>query len=323
MNILTLLISNLASIPILSFGIGILLSNSKSTFFYHEKIKTFLTISLLFFIGLKGGSSLINHFSPSGFFTLFLLLVWGFTQPLLSYGILRRFIKIDTNTAIAISACFGSVSVMTYIAGGDFLEKLGIQYDSVATTALALMEIPAIISGVFIAKKVSEDKIISTKKIIFETIFNKTIAIIFAGMTFGIICSLFNWNDFPKIILIGFKPFLSVFLLYMGWTIGKKKKDLGQFSWSLMLFGFYMPLLGGIFGILLSFFLKLDIGTGTMVAILSASASYIAAPAAMKIAVPQANDTVYLPLSLGIAFPFNVVIGIPLYYQLSLLILKN
>ncbi|MCX6990177.1 MAG: sodium-dependent bicarbonate transport family permease, partial [Chlamydiae bacterium] len=225
--------------------------------------------------------------------------------------------------AIAISACFGSVSVMTYIAAGNFLEKLDIQYDSVATTALALMEIPAIISGLFIAKKVSDDTSVSTKKILFDTIFNKSILTIFAGLIFGIICSLFNWDQIPKTILLGFKPFLALFLFYMGWIIGKKKKDLGQFSWSLILFGFYMPLLGAFFGILLSFFLNLDVGTGTMVAILSASASYIAAPAAMKIAVPQANETIYLPLSLAIAFPFNVVIGIPLYYQLSLLMLKN
>ena len=109
----------------------------------------------------------------------------------------------------------------------------------------------------------------------------------------------------------------------MGWMIGKQKRDFNQFSWSLMLFGFYMPLIGAFFGILLSYCLKLDVGTGTMVAILSASASYIAAPAAMKIALPEAKETIYLPLSLGIAFPFNIVIGIPLYYQISIIFLQN
>lgn len=123
-------------------------------------------------------------------------------------------------------------------------------------------------------------------------------------------------------ILIIFKPVLCLFLLNMGFLIGKQRNSFSQFSWSLTLFGFYMPLIGGVFGIALSYFLGLDRGTGSLIAVLSGSASYIAVPAAMRIAIPEAKEAVYLPLSLGIAFPFNVLIGIPIYYVLALKLLS-
>ena len=107
----------------------------------------------------------------------------------------------------------------------------------------------------------------------------------------------------------------------MGLLIGRQRKELNQFSWSLGLFGFYMPLIGGAFGIVLSYLFGLNAGTGTLIAVLCASASYIAVPAAVRIAIPEANEAIYLPLSLGIAFPFNVLIGIPIYYILALKIL--
>lgn len=107
----------------------------------------------------------------------------------------------------------------------------------------------------------------------------------------------------------------------MGILIGKHKKDLNHFSWSLSLFGLYMPLIGGAFGIMLSYFFGLNGGTGTLIAVLSASASYIAVPAAFKIALPEAKEAIYIPLSLGIAFPFNVLIGIPIYYIVAMKLL--
>ena len=322
MDLFYLLISNFISIPILGFAFGIFVSKFKVDWFFNQNIKIALTLFLLFCIGLKGGGSLVEHFSLRSFFILSLLALWGLIQPFISYVILRRFIKVDSNTAAAISACFGSISVMNFIAGGSFLEKLGIDYDGLAITALAIMEIPAIISGVFIAKIFSNDESISIKKGIFEAILNKTILILFLGLIFGMAFSLFNLEEIPRKILFLFTPTLALFLFYMGWIVGKHRKDFQDFSWPLVLFGFYMPLVGALFGILLSYFLGLDVGSGTMIAILTASASYIAAPAAMKIALPKAKEAIYIPLSLGIAFPFNVVIGIPLYYQISLMLLS-
>jgi hypothetical protein len=211
---------------------------------------------------------------------------------------------------------------MTFAAGTAFLDKLHIPYETLVVAVLAMMEVPAILSGLFISKTRNESSVLKTKNLWIHTIFNKTILMIFLGMAVGMICHRSDLSYlFPKILIL-FKPCLCLFLLNMGLLIGKRREDLNQFSWSLSLFGLYMPLIGGAFGIAFSYFFGLDPGTGTLIAILSASASYIAVPAAVKIAIPQAKEAIYLPLSLGIAFPFNVLIGIPIYYVASMKLLS-
>jgi hypothetical protein len=187
---------------------------------------------------------------------------------------------------------------------------------------LATMEVPAIFSGLFLSKWKNESAVLNTKQLWTHTLLNKTILMIFSGMAIGMICYRWQLSYLPTHILSVFKPCLCLFLLNMGLLIGKQKKDLAHFSWPLSLFGFYMPLIGGAFGLMLSYFLGLDAGTGTLIAILSASASYIAVPAVVRIAIPEAKEAIYLPLSLGIAFPFNVLIGIPLYYVSALKLLS-
>jgi hypothetical protein len=322
MDTLKIFIFNLTTIPIISFVFGVFLSILPFKFPFNKKIYLFLTFFLLFSIGLKGGGSLLHHSGHKVFFMLGLLVVWGFVQPLVSYWILRRFTKTDSTTAAAISACFGSVSVMTYVAATTFLEKLDVQYEGSVLAALAIMEVPAIISGLLIAKKVNKSKDHSIKSLWIHAIFNKSILMIFAGMFFGGVCYLFEWSAPVTKIGFFFKPCLSLFLLNMGWLVGSQREHLRDFSWSLSLFGFYMPLMGAFFGILLSYFFNFNVGTGTLITVLCASASYIAVPAVMKIAIPEAKEGVYLSLSLGIAFPFNVVIGIPIYYQLALRVLN-
>jgi hypothetical protein len=259
---------------------------------------------------------------PQFFFLLGIMVAWGLTQPVISYWFLRKFTKTDPSTAAAIAACFGSVSVMTFAAGTAFLEKLDVPYETLVIALLAMMEVPAILSGLFLSKSRNMPVVNKTKSLWIHTLFNKTILMIFLGMAVGMICYCFQASYLPSNILLIFEPFLCLFLLNMGLLIGKQKKDLNQFSWSLSLFGFYMPLIGGAFGIILSYFFGLDAGTGTLIAVLSASASYIAVPAAVRIAIPEANEAIYLPLSLGIAFPFNVLIGIPIYYVSALRILS-
>lgn len=315
---MNLFFSNLFTIPIFSFVFGGLFSFLRKESFFSKKFNSFLTLFLLFSIGLKGGISLVGCSSCRIFYLLGLLVLWGLIQPFFSYWILRKFTKIDSMTAAAISACFGSISLMTYVAAATFLEKLGIQYEGLIVAALAIMEIPAIISGLFLAKSFKGADSRSRKGVLAEAIFNKTVLFIFAGMAFGFFCYLMQWKVVPDKIFLLFKPFLCLFLFNMGWLVGRHREDLGQFSWSLSLFGLYMPLIGGAFGIFLSSLFHLDVGTGTLIAVLSASASYIAAPAAMRVALPEAKEAVYLPLSLGVAFPFNVVVGIPLYYQAAL-----
>jgi hypothetical protein len=321
MSIFKILLENLIAIPILCFLFGILFSFLNINWIFRPKIHSFLTYFLLFAIGLKGGGAFIQHWSAQFFLLLGIMIAWGFTQPFISYWILRKFTKTDASTAAAIGACFGSVSVMTFATGTAFLEKLNTPYETLVMAVLAIMEVPAILAGLFISKSKNESVSDKTKNLWTHTFFNKTILIILFGMAIGMICYRFNLSYFPVNILIVFKPCLCLFLLNMGLLIAKQRNDIHQFSWSLSLFGFYMPLIGGAFGIALSYVLGLNAGTGTLIAVLSASASYIAVPAAVRIAIPEAKEAIYLPLSLGIAFPFNVLIGIPIYYIAALKLL--
>lgn len=315
---LDLFVSNLLTIPIFVFVLGMLLS--RCSIHFSSKLSSLLTFFLLFGIGFKGGISFIEHSGYHLILILGVLILWGLLQPFLSYGILRKFTQIDKATAVAIAACFGSISVMTYAAGSTFLEKLQVEYDGLVVAALAVMEIPAIISGLYIAKLFQP--VHEQKHILKEVVLNKTVLMIFSGMVVGMIVTYMKWSGVSIIILTLFKPFLYLFLFSMGLLVGRHRGELREFSWSLSLFGVYMPLIGGAFGIALSYALGLNPGTGMLIALLTASASYIAVPAAIKVALPEAKEAIYLPLSLGITFPFNVMVGIPMYYQLALKFLR-
>jgi hypothetical protein len=322
MNILNTLLNNLMTLPVICFLSGILFSKLNFNWLFRSKIHSFLTYFLLFSIGFKGGGAFMEHANSSFFLLLGIMIAWGLIQPFLSYWVLKIFTKTDNSTSAAIAACFGSVSVMTFIAATAFLEKLHVPYETLVIAVLAMMEFPAILSGLFISQWRKASVVHNKKNLWTHTFFNKTILMIFLGMAIGVICYQLNLNSLSAYILMVFKPCLCLFLLNMGLLIGKQRGELNQFSWSLSLFGFYMPLIGGVVGIALSYFFGLDPGTGTLIAVLSASASYIAVPAAVRIAIPEAKEAIYLPLSLGIAFPFNVLIGIPIYYFLAIKLLN-
>jgi hypothetical protein len=249
------------------------------------------------------------------------LILWGFLNPLLSFYLLKSFTRVDRVTAAAIAASFGSVSVMTFITATSFLDQLKVDYQGFIIPALAIMEIPAIISGIFLAKTFDKGSSSSFGKLLRESLINKAIVAMVVGLVTGIVFYANQLTPISDTFLRSFKPLLCLFLFDMGLHVGFQKQHLRSFSWSLNIFAVYMPLIGGSFGLFLSYLLGLDAGTGTLVAVLTASASYIAVPAAMRIALPEAKEAIYLPLSLGIAFPFNVIVGIPLYYYLAVLFL--
>jgi hypothetical protein len=287
-------------LPIISFAIGTLFPNIK----IFQKINYFLTIYILFALGLKGGGQLALHqetFSIKFFVLLGLLTLWGFLQPFLSFRLLKRFTTLDTPTAAAVSASFGSVSVMTFVTAVSFLEQKFISYEPYAIVALTLLEIPAILSGIFLGKKEGSPQIGS---IIKESLCNKAILSLVGGVIAGLFID----------IALPLQPLLCLFLFFMGIQVGQHK---GLFKSSLSLFGVLMPLFSGFVGIIISYLCHLDPGTATLIAILTASASYIAVPAAMRLALPEAKEAIYLPLALGITFPFNVIIGIPLFYAIA------
>lgn len=328
MEFFSLFFKNIFNSPLVCFFIGFFISLIKIPFKIPQAINKFLTLYILFCIGLKGGGPFIEHaVSSTSLFIILLgsLVMWGLLQPLLSFGLLRTFTRVDPSTAAAISASFGSVSVMTFVTAVSFLEGLQVQYQELMIAILAIMEIPAIISGIFLAKTFDKSQVnpsCNFKKILKESLLNKAILSIGIGFILGTILYMNQLEAVKNDVLLFFKPLLCLFLFNMGLHVGLNRPHFRLFSWSLNLFGIYMPLIGAGFGLFLSYFLGLDVGTSTLVAVLTASASYIAVPAAMRIALPQAKEAIYLPLSVGIAFPFNVIIGIPVYYHLARLILS-
>lgn len=317
------IIPQLFNFPIFCLIGGVISSIFIKNLYGIKQINLTLSLIILFLIGLKGGGPLFQNSTANAALILSSLVLWGLCFPFLSFVLLKRFTKIDSQTAAVIAACFGSVSVMTFAAGINFLESQKIPYQGLAFAAVAIMEMPAILSGLLISKMNLEKNSISLKKSIFEALFNPTICTIIFGMLCGMSLEIIDQTEISLQLQSTFKPILYLFLLLMGFRIGQQKEHFKQFSWSLSLFGVYMPVLGACLGILLSYWMNLDVGTGTLIAILGASASYIAVPAAMKLALPDAREAIYLPLSLGITFPFNILVGIPLYHEAALQLLKN
>lgn len=300
---------------------------------YNIHATSFLTIYILVSIGVKGGAPLVDYLiiSPS-FFFLFVagLALWGFLHPFLSFYLLRKLTKLDPQTAAAVSASFGSISIMTIITALSFLDFLQVDYEKFVIAILAIMEIPAIVSGLILANMYSEESQNQRSlresvclKLIKECLFNKVILALTGGLLAGAVLCYFGLSQICQMVLWPFQMLLCLFMFQMGMLVCAQRSQLAFFSYSLFLFGLFMPLLGAGIGLLFSCLFGFNPGTGTLIAVLLASASYIAVPAAMRLAVPSAKEAVYLPLSLGVVFPFNVLIGIPLYYYIAQRVLQS
>lgn len=328
MYFLTLISKNIINAPLICFLMGFLFNLIGFRANFPKALNKLLTVYILFCIGLKGGMPLLEYFSSSPLrFSVILssLILSGFLQPLLAFYLLKSFTRLDTLTAAAVGASFGSVSVITFTTAISFLDNINVNYQKFIISAVAIMEIPAIISGVFLAKRFDKPSLSYPSniiKLLRESVMSKPVLSIFTGIITGVILSKYQLTQIGHQVIVYFKPLLCLFLFDMGLLVSLQKKHFRDFSAPLSYFGLYMPLIGGFFGLLLSYLLHVDVGTGTLIAILTASASYIAVPAAMKIALPEAKEAIYLPLALGIAFPFNVIIGIPLYYYFAIRILQ-
>jgi hypothetical protein len=316
MDFFSVFLKNAFSLQMLCFLLGFLI-NLKSKIAFPKRLEQLLIFYILFCIGMKGGVALSYESISSNpfFFTSLIgaLVFCGFCQPLLSNYILKRWTNLDSFTIAAISASFGSVSVLTFVSATSFLEYLSIPYQKIVIPALTIMEVPAILCGFFMAKRM-ESSHFRLWPLIRDSIFNKSILTILVGFIFGFFSHLKGLDTKVDPLIFLFKPALSLFLLHMGLYVGTKKAELSFFSWRLIFFGIYMPVIGALLGMMISSLFKLDLGTATLVIVLTASSSYIAVPAAARMFIPKAKEAIYLPLSLGIAFPFNVLFGIPIYY---------
>lgn len=314
------MIENLLDPTVLFFLVGIFAGILRSDLRLPEAVYEILSIYLLLAIGLKGGVQLATT-SLSDIITPAVgSIMLGLTIPGIAYPILRRIGKLSRPDAAAIAAHYGSVSAVTYAVVLTFLDRLGLFYEAYSTVLLVLMEIPAIAVGILIARLRAAKGPTSYGKLFHEVFFGKSIYLLFAGLIVGYALGPEGIVPVKLVFFDLFKGALAFFLLEMGLVASHRLSDLKRVGAFLTMFGIGMPILAGILGALTGWGTGLSVGGTTILATLAASASYIAAPAAMRIAVPEANPTLYLTASLGITFPFNLILGIPLYYWMATLL---
>jgi len=307
--------------PVLFFLLGILAIAVKSDLEIPQPISRFLTLYLLLHIGFTGGAKLsANGINGSVLVILGVCVLASFILPFLSYRVLR--IKLDNINSGAVAATYGSISAVTFATTATFLEGEKVAFGGYMVAAMALMESPAIIAGLFLiglnAKKSDfpgEQKVkVNFKKILHESFTNGSVFLLLGALVIGYITGLEGAKEMKPFVNDIYKGFLTFYMLDMGITAGRRLSDLRSQGTFLVGFGLCYPLVAGSLGILLAVALGLSLGDALLFTVLFASASYIAVPAAMRLAVPEANMSILLPMALGVTFSFNIAIGIPLYY---------
>ena len=322
-ELLGVFIENLLSPPILFFLLGVISGLLKSNLEIPDQISKYLAIYLMMAIGFKGGVviSETTNIDDKLILTILAGIVSGFLQPFIGYFFLKRTTKIDSITAAALAAHYGSVSLVTFVTAVNFLEINSIIYSGYIVSVLTIMEAPAILSGLLIAykfkQKTAKNNHQSGLCIIKEIFTNGSILLLLGSFFIGWLSGTKGMQKMDGFLVTPFQGILSLFLLDMGLLVTKHLIELREFNIKLAMFGIYMPLIGSIIGVALSSFIGLDLGTGFLFTVLISSASYIAVTAAMRTTLPEAKATIYIPMTLAITFPFNITIGIPFYFALA------
>ncbi len=319
---LNLLLDNLTNPALLFFLLGIIAVKLKSDLEIPPNSSKFISLYLLFSIGFKGGQELAHsHFTLeivwSVLFGVFIALI----IPFYSYFILRR--KFNVYDSGAIAAAYGSVSAVTFVTAASFLEIQHMSFSGHMVAVMALMEAPAIVVGVILIRLFDTKKEINTSilTIVRHSFTNGSVLLILGSLIIGLLASDEQAMGIKPFTNDLFKGFLAIFLLDMGIVSGKKLGDFLKSGWFAVIFAIAIPLINGCLVAVLSHFVTNDIGNRFMLSVLAASASYIAVPAAMKIAVPKANPGLFLPMALAVTFPFNITLGMPIY--LSIIQINN
>lgn len=313
MNI-NLLFENLTNPALLFFVLGILAVYFKSDLQIPENSSKFISLYLLFSIGFKGGQELSHEVinAEIGWSMLFGIFI-SLAIPFYTFFILRK--KFSVYNSGAIAAAYGSVSAVTFVTAATFLESQQMHFHGHMVAIMALMESPAIIIGLLMISFFNKemDNTIKKRAVLKHSFTNGSVFLILGSLIIGYIANAKQAEGIKPFTNDLFKGFLAIFLLDMGITSGKKLKDFFSMGWFPFFFAIFIPLLNGTLVAYCSHWVTHDISNRFIFAILAASASYIAVPAAMKISVPKANPGLFLPMALAVTFPINITIGMPLY----------
>ncbi|GAB1545184.1 sodium-dependent bicarbonate transport family permease [Scytonema sp. NUACC21] len=315
----SLILFNILNPPVLFFFLGMLAVFLKSDLEIPQPLPKLFSLYLLLAIGFKGGYEL----EESGVnlqiaLTLIAAIVMAVIVPIYTFLILR--LKLDRYNAAAIAATYGSISAVTFITASSFLDKLHISHGGHMVAALALMESPAIIIGLILvrlfAQKKEGNEEFSWGEVLREAFLNASVFLLVGSLIVGILRGEKGWEKMQPFTQGIFYGALTFFLLDMGLVAAKRIKDLSKTGSFLIGFSIFIPVANAILGILVAKVLGFGEGNGLLFAVLCASASYIAVPAAMRLTVPEANPSLYVSMALALTFPFNIIVGIPRYLEI-------
>jgi hypothetical protein len=300
---------------ILFFVLGIIAGLSRSELRLPSQVYDFVSILLLLAIGLKGGVELAKQ--PFGDLAPQIAAVFamGLTLPLIAFPVLLKLGAFKRADAASIAAHYGSVSVGTYAVAVSYLSSNNVAFEAHMPLLLVVLEIPAILVGIVLARGLSRQT--RWGEVAHEIFTGKGVILLLGGLVIGWVAGPEGVSSIEPLFIDLFKGILALFLLEMGLIAASRISALRRYGLFLIAFGIAMPLFSSLVGLGLGLLFGLSVGGTTVLATLAASASYIAVPAAMRISVPEANPSLSLTASLGITFPFNVLVGISLYYQLA------
>jgi hypothetical protein len=328
-----LISANLLSPVVLAFGLGILAALAKSDLRVPEAVTTALAIYLLLGIGLKGGVALGTTPFSTLWPPLAATLALGVVTPCTSYVCLRRLGRFSAVDAAALAAHYGSTSVVTFMAAITYLERQGTAVEGFLPSLVAVLEVPAIVVALLLvhgrrdhrpplaadggAPEATHPREGGVSAAVREVLASKSVLLLIGGVVIGFLSGQQGFERVAPFFVTPFQGVLVIFLLEMGILAGKRLADLRQAGVFLAGFGVLAPIAHGALGVLAGHWAGLSTGGATALGTLAASASYIAAPAAVRVALPEANPSYYLTAALAVTFPFNLTLGIPLYAQLA------
>jgi len=321
--ILTLAGQNLLSPVILFFALGVAAALARSDLSFPEAIAKGMSLYLLFAIGFKGGASVASHGMDPGLVLAVLGgVVLSFALPFVAYGLLRAMApRVSVLDAAAVAGHYGSISIVTFVALSAMLTAQGIPAEGYMIAVAAAMEAPAIVSALWLATRGGKSGGTGGApgtELWREILLNGSIVLLLGSFFIGVISGERGMADLEPFIVTPFKGVLALFLLDMGLVAGRElRASRGVVTLRIVGFGLSMPLIGAAAGLGMGALLGLSAGGIAALTTLAASASYIAVPAAMRVALPRANPALYLSLALGITFPFNLTLGLPLYVALA------
>jgi len=308
--------TNLLSVPVLAFALGVFASSVKVDLRLPDAVYQATSMYLLLAIGLKGGVALRESTVSAIAVPIVVTLVLGVVIPIAAFWILRVLTRLNRVNRGAMAAHYGSTSLVTFTAALVFLEQAGVSYEGFMATLLTVLEVPGIIVGLMLAGSMMRDGE-SWRHALREIVLGRSILLLVGGLIIGALAGPAGYARVEPLFGALFTGVLVLFLLELGVLTGRRLGDVRAAGPGLFLFALAFPLLAATLGIVAGLGVGLSTGGAMVLGVLCGSASYIAAPAAVRLALPEANPGITLATSLGVTFPFNLVIGIPLYLLIA------